>query len=152
MNSDFDNKFENGHQWLSMSEAAQFTPYSAEYLSLLARKRKLPAKKIGNSWFTTKAAVEYYMRRQMMRTSIQSGALNTLSEEEAISTLPETSKISDEKLAGLEKANYVRRKLTHGLLGEIISEESREKLARVMPIEKIPEEKNIPRRAHSPSF
>ena len=140
MNSDFDNKL-NGHQWLSMSEAAQFTPYSAEYLSLLSRKRKLPAKKIGNAWFTTKAAVEYYMRRQMMRTSIQSGALGALPEEEVPAVLPEETKISEDKLASLERINYIRRKLTHGLLGKIIEEQRREKFAPMMPVEKILEEK-----------
>ncbi|HUD03900.1 MAG TPA: hypothetical protein VMR73_00195, partial [Candidatus Paceibacterota bacterium] len=63
-----------------MSEAARLTPYSAEYLSLLARKKKLPAKKIGNVWYTNKETVEEYMRRQMLRTQIQNGAISRSSE------------------------------------------------------------------------
>ncbi|PIZ56465.1 MAG: hypothetical protein COY22_01135, partial [Candidatus Tagabacteria bacterium CG_4_10_14_0_2_um_filter_40_13] len=78
MNSESEKKFNtvNEHQWLSMADAAQFTPYSAEYLSLLARKRKLPAKKIGKTWFTTKIALDDYMRRQMLRTNVQNGVLH----------------------------------------------------------------------------
>ena len=56
-----------------MSEAASNTPYSSEYLSLLARKGKLGAKKIDNVWYTTKSVVDDYMKRQMMRVQIQNG-------------------------------------------------------------------------------
>ncbi|MBI1974263.1 MAG: helix-turn-helix domain-containing protein [Candidatus Zambryskibacteria bacterium] len=58
-------------KWLSMSEAAPFTPYSAEYLSLLARKGKLPSKKIKNTWYTTKNALDAYMQRQMFKAQIE---------------------------------------------------------------------------------
>jgi hypothetical protein len=37
---------------ISISVAAQATPYSAEYLSLLARKGKLKAVKIKNAFMT----------------------------------------------------------------------------------------------------
>ncbi|MCR4279337.1 MAG: tail fiber domain-containing protein [Candidatus Zambryskibacteria bacterium] len=57
-------------QWLSMTEAATHTPYSAEYLSLLARKNRLPSKKIGNVWYTNKAALDAYMQKQMLRAQI----------------------------------------------------------------------------------
>ncbi|MFH1473214.1 MAG: helix-turn-helix domain-containing protein, partial [bacterium] len=61
------------HRWLSMSEAALLVPYSAEYLSLLARKNKLASKKIGNTWYTTRTALEQYMQKQMIRTQVQNG-------------------------------------------------------------------------------
>lgn len=61
-----------------MSEAAPLTPYSAEYLSLLARKRKLSAKKVGNAWYTTKAILDEYMNRQMIRSQIQNGDMSSL--------------------------------------------------------------------------
>ncbi len=53
----------SGESWLSMSEASPLTPYSTEYLSLLARKGKLPSKKIQNTWYTTKLAVDEYMKK-----------------------------------------------------------------------------------------
>ncbi|MEK7583230.1 MAG: helix-turn-helix domain-containing protein, partial [Patescibacteria group bacterium] len=51
-------------QFISLTEAAQGTPYSQEYLSLLARRGKLTAKKIGRNWFTTRAAVQEYLSSQ----------------------------------------------------------------------------------------
>ncbi|MFZ2049017.1 MAG: hypothetical protein WAV25_01845, partial [Minisyncoccia bacterium] len=56
-----------------MSEAAALTPYSSEYLSLLARRGKLSAKKIDGVWYTTKSILDDYMKRQMMRAQIQNG-------------------------------------------------------------------------------
>lgn len=50
--------------YISISEAAKGTPYSQEYLSLLARKGKLEAKKIGRNWFTTREAVAKYIQKQ----------------------------------------------------------------------------------------
>ena len=74
---------EESAKWLSMSDAALLTPYSAEYLSLLARKKKIASKKIGNAWYTTKAELDSYMRRQMVRVQISNGSKNeTFSELE----------------------------------------------------------------------
>ena len=38
--------------YLSMKQAAKITPYEQDYLSLLARRGELRAKKIGRNWFT----------------------------------------------------------------------------------------------------
>lgn len=46
--------------WLPLQEAAAGTPYSQEYLSLLARKGRLEAVKRGRNWYTTRRAVERY--------------------------------------------------------------------------------------------
>ncbi|MBP6946192.1 MAG: hypothetical protein KBB46_02790, partial [Candidatus Pacebacteria bacterium] len=48
-------------RWLPLSQAAKFSPYDSEYLSLLARKGKLVAKKIDGIWFTTRAALTAYV-------------------------------------------------------------------------------------------
>ncbi|MBI2050173.1 MAG: helix-turn-helix domain-containing protein, partial [Parcubacteria group bacterium] len=48
------------NKYLPLSEAAELTPYSAEYLSLLARDGKLSAIKKGRQWVTTRAAVKEY--------------------------------------------------------------------------------------------
>lgn len=50
--------------YIPISQAAIGTPYSQEYLSLLARKGKLRAKKIGRNWFTTPEAVAEYIQKQ----------------------------------------------------------------------------------------
>ena len=49
-------------EYITLAEAAQGTPYSQEYLSLLARKGRLEAIKRGRNWMTTQRAVEDYMR------------------------------------------------------------------------------------------
>lgn len=49
---------------ISLSEAAEATPYSAEYLSLLSRKGRLPAIKISRDWLTTHQAVLSYVKEQ----------------------------------------------------------------------------------------
>ena len=46
--------------WVPLREAAEGTPYSQEYLSLLARKGRLEAIKRGRRWYTTRRAVAAY--------------------------------------------------------------------------------------------
>ncbi len=46
--------------WISLRQAAEGTPYSQDYLSLLARRGRLEAVKRGRNWYTTRAAVEAY--------------------------------------------------------------------------------------------
>lgn len=48
-------------EWLPLREAAKLTPYSQEYLSLLARTGKLEAMKNGRNWMTTWQALETYL-------------------------------------------------------------------------------------------
>ncbi len=47
-------------EWIPLRKAAQGTPYSQEYLSLLARKGRLEAVKRGRVWYTTRRAVAEY--------------------------------------------------------------------------------------------
>ncbi len=56
----------DGQQWLPLRDIADDTPYSQEYLSLLARKGVLEATKRGRVWYTTRQAVEEY--RKSVRT------------------------------------------------------------------------------------
>src|SRR3989344_3097329 len=51
-------------EWVSMQEASKLVPYSQEYLSLLARRDKIFAKKIGRNWYTSKEALEKYVAEQ----------------------------------------------------------------------------------------
>ena len=48
--------------WIPLREAARGTPYSQEYLSLLARTGRLEAIKRGRNWYTTRKAVAAYRR------------------------------------------------------------------------------------------
>lgn len=43
------------------------TPYSAEYLSLLARRGKIPAIKLSRDWLTTHQAVSLYVKKQTQK-------------------------------------------------------------------------------------
>ena len=47
-------------EWITLRQAAQGTPYSQEYLSLLARRGRLEALKRGRMWYTTRRAVAAY--------------------------------------------------------------------------------------------
>lgn len=47
-------------QWITLRDAATGTPYSQEYLSLLARTGRLEALKRGRIWHTTRRAVKAY--------------------------------------------------------------------------------------------
>src|SRR3990167_2824017 len=53
--------------WLALSKLAIGTPYSAEYLSLLARKHKLVARKVDNVWYSTKTHLDEYIRKQGLK-------------------------------------------------------------------------------------
>jgi len=49
-------------EWIPLAQAAYGTPYSQEYLSLLARMGRIEAVKQGRNWVTTRDAVRNYMR------------------------------------------------------------------------------------------
>lgn len=61
--------FMSSGELISISEAAEFTPYSAEYLSLRARTGHLKAMKIARNWLTTRGAVLSYVRAQNAKHS-----------------------------------------------------------------------------------
>lgn len=52
---------------VSIAEVAEKTPYSAEYLSLLARKGRFPAIKLTRDWLTTHQAVSLYVKKQRVK-------------------------------------------------------------------------------------
>lgn len=49
---------------LSLGDLAKGTPYSADYLSLLARKGRIDAIKKGKTWMTTRKIIENYVSQQ----------------------------------------------------------------------------------------
>lgn len=50
----------SGDEWVLLSQAMKGTPYSQEYLSLLARQGRIEAIKRGRNWYTTRKAVKEY--------------------------------------------------------------------------------------------
>ena len=53
---------------LSLKDASELTPYSPDYLNLLARKGKLRARKIGRDWLITKSDLFDYLHRQQLES------------------------------------------------------------------------------------
>lgn len=53
--------FKKGPEFISLEDASKGTPYSQEYLSLLARRGKIEAHKLGRNWFIKKEAIKRYM-------------------------------------------------------------------------------------------
>lgn len=54
--------FEKGSGFISLAEAAKGTSYSQEYLSLLARKGRIEALKLGRNWFIKREALDRYIK------------------------------------------------------------------------------------------
>lgn len=54
--------FKKGPGYVSLAEAAKGTPYSQEYLSLLARRGRIEAAKMGRNWFIKKDAIKRYTK------------------------------------------------------------------------------------------
>ena len=54
-------------QFLSLAEAVKLTPYSQEYLSLLARRGLIAATKIGKNWYVSPEALNDYLARLSSR-------------------------------------------------------------------------------------
>lgn len=57
---------QNDLELLTLKEASQMSPYSADYLNLLARKGKLRARKIGRDWLITRDDLFDYLRKQQL--------------------------------------------------------------------------------------
>lgn len=58
---EIEGKGKRGEKLIPLSEAAKGTTYSAEYLSLLARRGMLDAVKVGRVWMTTRSTVKRYL-------------------------------------------------------------------------------------------
>jgi len=56
--------------FLSLTEIAKTTPFSAKYLNLLARQGKLEAHKESRDWLTSKEAIERYLRNRTRQRKI----------------------------------------------------------------------------------
>jgi len=57
----------NAEPLVSIAEASRGTPFSQEYVSLLARTRRIPARKIGKNWMVTRSNVREYIEQRNSR-------------------------------------------------------------------------------------
>lgn len=57
-------------KFLTFTEIAKNTPFSAKYLNLLARQGKLEAHKEGRNWMTSKEAVERYLKNRTRQRKV----------------------------------------------------------------------------------
>jgi len=56
------------NMFLNLADASKLTPYSQEYLSLLARRGVIAATKIGKKWHVTPRALEDYLARSDLKS------------------------------------------------------------------------------------
>jgi Fic family protein len=56
--------FKGGSEYTSLAKAAKGTPYSQEYLSLLARRGKIEAIKLGRNWMIKREAIQRYRKEK----------------------------------------------------------------------------------------
>lgn len=56
---------------ISLPEAAELYGFNADYLGQLARRGRLKAQKVGNSWVTTPRDVETYILSRKKRGSFR---------------------------------------------------------------------------------
>ncbi|MCK4491771.1 MAG: Fic family protein [Candidatus Altiarchaeales archaeon] len=54
--------FKKGPGYINLAEASKDSPYSQEYLSLLARKGRIEAIKLGRNWHVKKEAINEYIK------------------------------------------------------------------------------------------
>lgn len=59
------------NRFLSLAEASKLTPYSQEYLGLLARRGRIGATKIGRNWHITQNALEQYLAKSHHRSNVK---------------------------------------------------------------------------------
>jgi len=59
------------NKFLSLAEASKLTPYSQEYLGLLARRGLIGATKIGRNWHITQNDLEQYMTRSHHKSNVE---------------------------------------------------------------------------------
>lgn len=54
--------FKKGSEYISLAEASKNSPYSQEYLSLLARKGRIEAIKLGRNWHVKRGTIKRYIK------------------------------------------------------------------------------------------
>ena len=61
----------NKEDYISLAEAARYTKFSQDYISLMARTGRLPAQKFGRNWKVRLRDVEDYIARMEAKAAAQ---------------------------------------------------------------------------------
>ena len=78
------NNSSKGEGWISMMEASKLCAYSQEYLSLLARRGKIFSKKFGRNWYTTREAIDNYLKTQSVFISLPKNIFGRLNAQASL--------------------------------------------------------------------
>jgi hypothetical protein len=62
-----DTKVESKNDWQPLRELALKTPYTMEYLSLMARRKQLKVKKVGRLWYSTLNSIHEFEKEMQAR-------------------------------------------------------------------------------------
>ena len=62
---------------MTLAEASKLTPYSKEYLGLLARRGMIGATKIGRNWHITREALDQYLAKAKLKKPQNKQAKNS---------------------------------------------------------------------------
>ncbi len=120
---------------ISLAEAAKLTPYSQEYISLLARRGKLLAWKKGRNWCTTREAVQSYLDKQTK------DAAEKLERHQVVleSSKPEIKEVKPGIILSPEQLLPVAEiKVATPIVSEIkVSPEIKPEVPVVIPVEKV---------------
>ena len=91
--------------YLTLQELSKLYPYSQDYLSLLARRGKIKAKKFGRNWRASKEAVNDYINKQGLTLFLSSPASYKGKIRKPLSILPEKiAPVKQEKVAAPERS------------------------------------------------
>ena len=77
-------------KYITLAQAAKTSPYSQEYLSLLARQGKLQAKKFGRNWYITESALNDYLNNQGLKIVLPKHLFNTADKGKIVFAYPLT--------------------------------------------------------------
>ncbi|MBI2068574.1 MAG: hypothetical protein HYT67_00490 [Candidatus Yanofskybacteria bacterium] len=94
-----------GQNWMSMFEASSRCSYSQEYLSLLARRGKIFAQKIGRNWYTTEDSLNEYLKKQSLTITVPRNVLGRLTS--SVPLTPEEPEAGDKSDTGHESHSKV---------------------------------------------
>ncbi|PIT93781.1 hypothetical protein COU00_02545, partial [Candidatus Falkowbacteria bacterium CG10_big_fil_rev_8_21_14_0_10_43_11] len=104
-------------EYISLTQAASFTHFSQEYLSLLVRQNKIPAQKFGRNWKVQMEEVENYIakveektRKQAVKKELENAPAMERAAAKIINGLTAANKEIYSPLVRREFTNFARHK------------------------------------------
>ena len=75
-------QIENREKFISMQQAAKLTPYTRDYISLMARRKVIKAKKFSGKWYTKTEWLNEYLRKKRPNDVIEKKEERKIHQEE----------------------------------------------------------------------